>query len=164
MPDAPLWRIARRPHALDRLGTGARSAGGRWNSIGTAVIYTGRTIAIAALETFVHVAAVVPPDLVLIRVVLPDRHSSETAAPPDLPPGWDTVPPGPASMRFGTRWASEKRSLVLYVPSALLPEEQNAVLNPGHPEFAAVTMTIERPFHFDPRLLAARAGGRRAHS
>lgn len=164
MPGPVLWRIARRPYALDRGGVGARDAGGRWNSIGTAVIYTGRTIAIAALETFVHVAGVVPPDLVLVRVALPERHSSETAAPPDLPPDWDRIPPGPTSMRFGTRWASEKRSLVLYVPSALLPEEMNGVLNPNHPEFAGVAMTIERPFHFDPRMFAARTAGRRARS
>ena len=160
MPGALLWRIARRPYALDRLGIGARNTGGRWNSVGTAVIYTGRTIAVAALETFVHVASVVPPDLVLVRVTLPDRHAAETAAPRDLPAGWDAVPPGPASMHFGTRWAREHRSLVLYVPSALVPEEQNGVLNPDHPEFAGVTMTIARPFHYDRRMFVARAGHR----
>jgi len=157
---AVLWRIARRPYALDRSGIGARNAGGRWNSVGTAVIYAGRTIAIAALETFVHVASVVPPDLVLVRVTLPDRHSSETPAFSDLPADWDAIPPVPASMQFGTRWASEKRSLVLYVPSALVPEEQNGVLNPDHPEFSGVALTVERPFQFDPRMLAVRAARR----
>lgn len=164
MAGAVLWRIARRPYALDRLGIGAREAGGRWNTVGTAVIYTGRSIAIAALETFVHVAAVVPPDLVLIRLTLPDQHSSETSAPAELPPDWDAVPPGPGSMQFGTRWVRENRSLVLYVPSALVPEEQNGLLNPDHAEFAGVAMTIERPFRFDPRMSGVRAAGRRADS
>lgn len=156
MPAAFLWRIARRPYALDRLGTGARDSGGRWNSVGTAVIYTGRTIAIAALEKFVHVSGVVPRDLVLVRVELPENHSSETPTLADLPRGWDALRPGPSSMQFGTRWVTENRSLVLYVPSAILPEEINGVLNPNHPEFAGVTMDIERPFHYDRRMFARR--------
>ncbi len=62
------------------------------------------------------------------------------------------MPAGPGSMDFGTKWAQEQRSLVLYVPSAVLREETNALLNPGHAEFAAVTMTIERDFSYDPRM------------
>jgi RES domain-containing protein len=63
-------------------------------------------------------------------------------------------------MEFGTRWAQDSRSLVLYVPSALVHEEGNAVLNPNHAEFAGVHMTIERDFHYDGRLLLPRAPAR----
>lgn len=59
-------------------------------------------------------------------------------------------------MEFGTTWVREGRSLVLYLPSALVPEERIAVLNPTHSEFAAVTMRIERDFHYDPRMDPAR--------
>ena len=59
-------------------------------------------------------------------------------------------------MQLGTEWAQENRSLVLYVPSAIVPEEANGVLNPNHPEFAAVRMEIEREFHYDPRMFATR--------
>ena len=156
MPGAVVWRIARRPHALDRTGTGARAAGGRWNQPGTAVIYAGGTIAIAALERFVHLAGVVPADLVLVRVELPARHSAERPRRADLPRGWDLVPAGPASMAFGTAWAQERRSLVLHVPSALVPEEDNALLNPGHAEFAGVAMAIERDFSYDARMYRPR--------
>ena len=158
MAAAVVWRIARRPYARDRLGIGARQDGGRWNYPGTSVIYAGRTIAIAALEKFVHLAGVMPPDLVLVRVQLPDGASSEEPALADLPTDWDAVPAAPGSMEFGTRWAREKRSLVLYVPSALLREEGNAVLNPHHPEFATVKMVIERDFHYDPRMYLSRRG------
>jgi len=153
---AIVWRIARRPYALDRLGTGARQDGGRWNRAGTAVVYAGCTIAITALERFVHLAGVVPPDPVLVRVKLPDGHSAETPRLPDLPRDWDLVPAGPGSMDFGTKWAREQRSLVLYVPSAVLREENNALLNPSHAEFAAVKMTIERDFSYDPRMYLPR--------
>ena len=161
MADAVVWRIARRPYALDRVGLGARQNGGRWNFPGTSVIYAGRSIGIAALERFVHLAGVVPPDLVLVRITLPDRHSFAEPALADLPSDWNAVPPAPNSMQFGTRWALESRSLVLSVPSVLVKEEGNAVLNPNHPQFALVTMTIERDFRYDPRMFAVRSGARR---
>jgi RES domain-containing protein len=151
-----LWRIARRPYALDRLGTGARDTGGRWNSPGTAVIYTSATITIAALERLVHVAGVVPADLVVVRVELPDTYSSESPALADLPGDWNAIPPRPGSMGFGTRWARENRSLVLYVPSVVIPEDLNGVINPTHPEFDRVNMTIKRAFHYDPRIFVSR--------
>jgi RES domain-containing protein len=59
-------------------------------------------------------------------------------------------------MNFGSEWAQQNRSLVLYVPSVVIPEELNGVVNPNHPEFARVKMTIERDFHYDPRILGAR--------
>lgn len=151
-----VWRIARHVHALDRTGAGARDHGGRWNRRGTAAIYAGRTIAIAALEKFVNIAGIVPPDLVLVRVELPDHHSSEEPAIGDLPRDWNAVPVRPASMDYGTGWIQASRSLVLYVPSAVVVEERNAILNPHHPEFQGVTMSIERAFTFDPRLYVAR--------
>jgi RES domain-containing protein len=159
VPGAVVWRIARRRFALDRTGGGARESGGRWNRPGTAVVYAGRTVGIAALERLVHVAGVVPPDLVLVRIELPPDCSVEEPALADLPADWHAIPIRPASMDFGTKWARERRSLVLHVPSAIVPEEGNAVLNPQHPEFAAVRMSIRRAFHYDPRISVARAGG-----
>ena len=159
MAGAAVWRIARRPHALDRLGIGARQDGGRWNQPGTAVIYTGRTIAIAALEKFVQLAGVVSPDLVLVRVELPSDSSVEEPELDDLPSDWNRVPAGPGSMAFGTTWARENRSLALYVPSALVREEKNAVLNPNHPEFAAVQMRVERDFQYDRRMYPMKRPG-----
>jgi len=120
------------------------------------VIYAGSTIAIAALERFVHLAGVAPPDLVLVRVELPAGHSAERPRRADLPKDWDRVPPGPASMAFGTAWARERRSLALFVPSALVPEERNVVINPEHPEFASVSMAVERDFSYDPRMYRPR--------
>jgi len=147
-----VWRIARRLHALDRRGTGAREDGGRWNHPGTGVIYTGCSIAITALEKFVQVARDAPRDLVLVRVELPARYSAERPDLADLPEDWNLVPAGPASMDFGTTWVQGNRSLVLYIPSVLIPEERNAVINPNHRGFAAVKMAIEREFHYDGRM------------
>jgi len=93
-----------------------------------------------------------PADLVLVRIELPTACSTEKPKLADLPRDWDSVPPAASSMTFGTRWAREHRSLVLYVPSALIREEMNAVLNPDHPEFRGVKMTVQRPFRYDARM------------
>ena len=135
---------------------GARAHGGRWNRPGTAAIYAGRTVGIAALEKFVHLAGVLPSDLVLVRIELPANCSIEEPEVADLPTDWNAVPVRPGSMDFGTAWIQQKRSLVLDVPSALVPEERNAVLNPNHREFRDVTMSLQRAFHYDPRMYVAR--------
>jgi RES domain-containing protein len=108
------------------------------------------------LEKFLHVAGIVPNDLVLVRVELPDEHSGEEPELTDLPGDWNLAPPGPGSMAFGSAWARANRSLILYVPSVLVPEERNAILNPNHPEFAEVRMRIEREFQYDPRMYLPR--------
>ena len=110
-----------------------------------------------------HVAGIAPRDLVLVRIELPRKCSVERPAVADLPKGWNLVPAERGSMDFGTRWARDNRSLVLYVPSALVHEEENAVLNPAHPEFPPVTMVIERDFQYDARMYQPRAPlGRRS--
>jgi hypothetical protein len=89
-------------------------------------------------------------------VELPDEYSAEEPALADLPGDWNLVPPGPGSMDFGGAWARDNRSLILYVPSVLVPEERNAILNPNHPEFTKVKMRIERNFHYDRRMYLPR--------
>jgi RES domain-containing protein len=64
-------------------------------------------------------------------------------------------------MSFGSDWTRVGRSLVLYVPSVLVPEEANALLNPNHGDFGNVTMIVARPFGYDPRMYLPRTGSRR---
>jgi hypothetical protein len=99
----------------------------------------------------VHLAGIVPPDLVLVRIELPEAHSFERPMLSDLPKDWRRVPPGAGGVEFGTVWARENRSLVLYVPSALLPEEERRAQSCS-PEFTGVKMTIRRAFSYDPRM------------
>lgn len=147
------WRVARRLHALDRLGTGARIAGGRWNSEGMAAIYAGLTPELAALEKLVHTGRFLPPDLVLVRIELPDdRDLYLEPGPKKLPAGWDALPSSPAAAAFGDTFLREMAKLGMVVPSAVMPEARNIIINPGHPAMAQVTMTIVRGFAFDPRL------------
>jgi RES domain-containing protein len=85
-----VWRIAKRQFVLDRMGSGARNAGGRWNSPGVALIYTGMTPGISAMEKLAHTGDILPTDLVLVRIDLPSetglyRHYGVD----EVPAGWD---------------------------------------------------------------------------
>lgn len=148
-----LWRITRRAfQALD--GEGARLFGGRWNSEGVPVVYTSSTLSLAALEYLVHVQIEdVPADLVSLEIDVPDDVRAEQVHTFDVPEDWNQVEDHPACAALGDAWAAEKSVLMLRVPSAIIPHEQNVLLNPRHPEMARVRVTAVREFAFDPRLL-----------
>ncbi|HEX2078440.1 MAG TPA: RES family NAD+ phosphorylase [Longimicrobium sp.] len=147
-----LWRITRRAYqALD--GEGARLYGGRWNAEGVAVVYTSATLSLAALEYLVHVQIEdVPVDLVALEIEVPDRVSVQDVSPAELPSDWNRVEDHPACSALGDRWARAGDSLVLRVPSAVIPHERNLLLNPRHPQMEGVSVVSAEPFSFDPRL------------
>ena len=147
------WRIAKRAYALDRQGTGARLTGGRWNSPGVAAIYAGMTPEIAALEKLVHTSDLLPQDLVLSIIELPsDERLYLRLTVADLPDGWDALPSSTTAASLGDTFLLASTHLGLIVPSAIMPEALNIVLNPSHPEFNSATFSIVRPFEFDSRL------------
>mgnify|MGYP001171574969 FL=1 len=146
------WRIAKARFALDRSGAGGLADGGRWHTQGVPVIYAGLSAEICAMEKLVHTGPFLPADLVLVALALPDDPALYEHADPATLPHWDATPPGAVSIDFGTAFLHETRALGLIVPSAIVPEARNLVINPLHPRFAEVTFKIERPFVFDRRL------------
>lgn len=137
-----VWRICRAPYA-DLSGEGARRFGGRWNSPGRAMVYAAGPAALAALEVRVHLDLpfdLVPADYVLIGIETASASVERVA----------TMPPDPA--RFGDVWLAEARSALLDVPSAIVPESANVLVNPAHPEAAGLHIVSRRPFGFDRRL------------
>ena len=148
-----VWRLAREPFlALD--GEGARLAGGRWNSEGVAVVYTSSTLSLAALEYLVHIDPQdVPGDLIAVAVEVPDQTPIEKVQIRDQPSDWNLVFDHPRCVAIGDDWIAAGRSLGLLVPSALVPEEWNLLLNPVHADAQSVRVTATRPFVFDHRLL-----------
>lgn len=147
------WRIAKRQYALDRQGTGAQITGGRWNSPGIAVVYAGLTAEIAAMEKLVHTSDILPSDLVLVSIELPDDEALyQRIQLADMPEGWDAMPSSASAVAVGGAFVTDGRRLGLIIPSAVVPEALNIVLNPNHSAFSHVTFTIERPFTFDHRL------------
>lgn len=151
---SPVWRLCRAPfQALD--GEGARLYGGRWNAPGVPVVYAASSLALAALEYLVHLDPEdAPDDLVALALALPDDAARAQVAPGELRTGWAAEPDSPSCRAVGAAWLRAGSALALDVPSALVPEEANVLLDPRHPDMARVRIVARRPFAYDPRLLA----------
>ena len=145
-------RLARLAHAkLD--GEGARLAGGRWNSRGRPAVYASSRLSLAALELLVHTdVPLVPPDLVAFEIEIPDALDIESVEISQLPKDW-RQPSHPACRTIGDMWLAEERTPVLRVPSAVVPEEANYIINPQHRAAKAIHVVGRRKFAFDSRLL-----------
>jgi RES domain-containing protein len=153
-----VWRIATDTpdyEADDLAGTGAERTGGRWNRKGMPMVYASESIAMACLETFVHLAAVALPfNRYLVRIDIPDAvwAAAERLSVSTAPIGWDALPAGRASIAYGAGWLAARRSAVLLVPSTIAPEEGNVLINPLHPDAAGITATKLRKWLYDPRM------------
>jgi len=147
------WRIVKKQYAADAFsGEGARLAGGRFNSPGIAVVYTASSLALAELEILVNL----PTERLLERYIAFrvrfDTSLLHVLRDADLPPNWRTDPAPRAVKQIGDQWVQKAQSVVLSVPSAVVPAERNYVLNPAHADFD--TIVIEGPLDpgIDPRL------------
>ncbi len=148
-----LWRICRARHAKTEFaGDGAKLFGGRWNSRGTAVVYTSTSLALAAIETFVNLEPYLRPnDLVSIEAELPDDESAARLEPTTLPRNWRSI--GSDGLRpIGDEWVRSGKTPSLYVPSAALRTEWNVLLNPAHAHFRRLRIEASQRFEFDVRM------------
>lgn len=153
-----VWRIAPDTPdytADDLSGEGAKRTGGRWNKAGLPVLYASETRALACLETLVHLKATgLPFNRYLVQIDIPDAvwAKAEERTPSNLPVGWDAEPAGKVSMDEGSSWIMRESSCLLFVPSAIVPEERNILINPGHSDHKQLTATKVRRWLYDPRL------------
>jgi RES domain-containing protein len=147
-----VWRLVKADRAAHPMsGEGARLFGGRWNDVGIPAVYTSAHQSLAALEVLVHLGGIYP-DLPykLISYELEEStilHLSRS----ELPPDWRAEPPF-STMAWGSRWAREKRSFVLSVPSVIVPDERNFILNPEHLQSRTARLGPSISFSFDSRL------------
>jgi RES domain-containing protein len=148
-----VWRICRRRFAAEAAsGTGARLYGGRWNSRGVSIVYTSTSLALAAVETFVNLEPkLLPPDLVSIEGVVPEKLAVGRLDPADLPAKWFETRDG-SLQRFGDNWVRAGKSAALLVPSAAIRGEWNVLLNPAHPDFPKIKFRSPERFEFDLRM------------
>lgn len=151
-----VYRLVKHDRADDALsGEGAALFGGRWNPPGFPVVYASQSRALAVLETFVHLTLEARAiRFLLYEITLPPRlrrHRYERTQ------STRHVPAPPCSQEAGREWLEDGTSLALVVPSVIVPQEANYVLNVRHAQFARVRVAKPEPFSFDERLW----GGRR---
>lgn len=148
------WRIVATRFAADAFsGEGAFVNGGRWNSPGVRMVYTAGSISLALLELLVHLRnteALRSFSLCPVRIEESLISSLDRAG---LPKDWRRSPAPVSLQALGDDWISSGASVVLRVPSAIVDDESNYLLNPEHPKFHRLEMGTPRPFDFDARLL-----------
>src|SRR5437773_11718210 len=156
-----VWRVTRRAHAEQPLtGEGARRFGGRWNHVGTSLVYTSGTLSLAVLEYLVNLPIRdLPDDLVSIQVQVPDDLARTELAIDDLPENWRTFPASEELKNIGSDWVREGTTPILSVPSVVIPNELNYLVNPAHKEARRVEVVSVDHFALDVRLYRA---GKRA--
>ena len=142
-----VWRISLAIHAATAFdGKGAGMAGGRWNPPGLAVVYTSGTLSLAALEFFVNFNSHRPVPLVAIEAEIPDAIKPLVVDPP----------PTASTRIIGGTWIRSAQSAVLSVPSVLIPQERNYLLNPAHRDFKKIRIGKPESFSFDRRMWKAK--------
>lgn len=156
--DVALWRIAKHTAAFaadDMSGGAARVMGGRWNRKGSAMVYAVTSIALATLETLAHLGDTIAiRNAFLVKLVVPAavwklREQVEIAS---LDVTWVAEPAGPATLNVGDAWLAAGTAPLLMVPSVIVPEEWNVLINPAHPAAARIRASVLRQYVYDPRL------------
>lgn len=142
--------------AGDLSGGGAKHTGGRWNPKGIAVVYAASSRALACLEVMAHMSGgpALPLNRYLVEITLPRSAWDARVRYPVDGVGWDAEPPGRTSIEWGRAWIESGDSLLAEVPSVVVPEETNILINPAHPDMAAVIARLVRQWRFDGRIRA----------
>jgi RES domain-containing protein len=153
-----LWRIAADTptfEAHDLSGKGAELSGGRWNRKGTPVVYASTSRALACLETLVHLTQTpLPLNRYLVEIVIPEKLWNAAAVfDAQQAVGWNAEPAGKVSLDWGTAWAKGAGTLLARVPSVVVEEEFNVLLNPRHPDLTAARAKKVRRWMYDARFI-----------
>ena len=149
------WRIVKTRHSANAFdGEGARRYGGRWNSVGSAIVYTSDFLATAALELMVNMIdySEMIQHYVRIKVDIPSELMMSIKL-ESLPETWQENPAPAVIQNIGDEWVANGPSAVLKAPSAVIPEHYSYLLNPNHKDFSAIGIHEPLPFSFDSRLM-----------
>lgn len=150
-----LWRLSGKQHAQALDGGYGLHFDGRWNTVGHAVTYCATSPALCVLEKLVHVEdPALLPELVMVTYQIPDTIEIEDLPLESLPTDWRRHEAW--SQERGDTWHEARSTLLLRVPSAIVPvvssPDLNVLINHSHPAVADVRIVGQEPFSLDPRL------------
>ena len=148
-----VFRIVKEKYAtLD--GVGGLHSSGRWHNKGTRVIYTSESSALAAWEYIVHIGtlSLLPNDLVLLEIDIPEYNIIELPI-KDLVDGWNGFPFKDETMNVCSIYFNTNKAFAIKVPSVVIPNSFNYVLNPNHPKINQCKIIEMAPFAYDSRLI-----------
>lgn len=148
------WRLVKSRYAESAFsGEGARRYGGRWGSVGTAMVYASESLALAQLEILVNLPTERLLETYVAFRLCFDEGLASVLPPSALPADWRRDPAPQSVKNIGDQWVREVRSAVLEVPSAVVPSESNYLVNPNHVDFERLEITGPMDSLIDPRLM-----------
>jgi RES domain-containing protein len=137
----------------DLTGRAAKAVGGRWNDVGSPMVYAASSIALAVLETVVHLGAEgMVFNRYIVAIDIPAELYRRREVMKEPLEAWDSIPPSFKSKQFGSAWIHAKGRLLLDVPSVVVPHERNLLINPLHADIARLKAINLGRFVYDPRL------------
>ena len=147
-----VYRISKCKYISSLTGEGAATYGGRWNSKGMHIVYTAATPSLALLESVVHISNIPVDEYCMVTIAIPENKIKEIKI-KDLPENWFVNPPADQLKSIGDHFIKDNIFLALKLPSAIMMEDFNLLLNPNHPDFNKVTLVATRTIPIDIRLL-----------
>ncbi len=154
-----VWRLAQPEFAADLNGEGNTITGARWNSPGRGVVYASLNLSLCVLESFAHLPPFLRinlPDMAAVRIEIPDEASRLDIDLMELPSDLAGEETEERCRQLGDGWLTVQKHLVCTMPSIIIPQERNVMINPAHPLMNRVRIIATERFRFDPRLAAAR--------
>jgi RES domain-containing protein len=145
-----LWRLTEYP-SLD--GEGGRLYSARWNTAGEPIVYLAASPPGALIEILVHLEleeSELPPTYTLLRIAVPDRLKIPSLIPPA---GEDWKTDESITRKLGDTWLKSRKSALARVPSSILPDTFNYLLNPLHLDATRITIAETHSAILDPRLI-----------
>ncbi|WP_346881624.1 RES family NAD+ phosphorylase [uncultured Algibacter sp.] len=148
-----IYRIAKQQFISDLSGEGARLYGGRWNKPGHNMLYCSKQLSLSVLELLVHVDyQFINQNFWFIEIEIPEVIDIPKVPSKILKQDWRHNPPLELTQNYGTDWLKSNKKLALSVPSAVLPNEHNILLNPNHIDFKNVQITKKEILDIDARV------------
>ncbi|KIC92291.1 RES family NAD+ phosphorylase [Flavihumibacter sp. ZG627] len=147
-----VFRIAKEIYSSSLIASGNAN---RWNFKGQSVIYTSSSRSLSTLELIVHKGAVRPDDSFRVMVIhIPDDDQFIRLIPANiLPDNWRSLGAYSQLQKIGSDWIKRQDTLILKVPSAVVPHEYNYLINFEHPKFRSkVKLVTTEDYFWDSRL------------
>ncbi len=150
-----VYRIQKEKYGEELSGEGARKVGGRWNPIGVPLIYASCSISLAILELMVNLSSfsfLEDNPFHILTIDVPSISPLDEWPAETLPKGWDSSPYSYETQEMGKNWVKENRSLAVTVPSSIIKQENNILINCLHKDFGRIKVISTFPFESAKRF------------
>ncbi len=151
-----VFRIEREKYLESTLsGIGAsKTKGYRWNTFNTLLVYTAQSRALATLDVSVHLdlSEDLPSDRYYVEIDISDNITILEVNVEDLPDDWNAKPPTTTTQTIGDDFVNQNEAAVLKVPSSIVPQEFNYLVNPNHIDAKEIKIIEKTMMSFDPRF------------